>query len=107
LRLMKAMPTWILVILTRYCPIGSQRGISPMHVRAIRPGTEGGMERVGSSQMKMWSSLGCNKIRWHQKRKKHKLLSIYIAYFFRSFCFVFTSRIDDNHLRWRYNIWNT
>ena len=55
---MKVMSTWIFVILTGYCHIGSQHGRVPMQVLAGRPGNEGGVGGAGRSRMKMWSSLG-------------------------------------------------
>ena len=59
LGIMKVMSTWIFVVLTGYCHIGSQWGRVPTHVRAGRPGSEGG---VAPNQMKMWSSPGASTL---------------------------------------------
>jgi len=53
---MEVMSTWIIVILTGYCHIGSQRVRVPTHIQAGRPNNEGGVGGVAPSQMKMWSS---------------------------------------------------
>ena len=43
LGIMKAMSTWIFIILTGYCHINSQRGGVPTYVWAGRPSNEGGV----------------------------------------------------------------
>ena len=80
--IMKVMSTWLFVILTGYCHIGSQRGRVPTHVRAGWPGSEGGVGGAGPRQTKMWSSPGSSfwdLFRFLQK-KIERVLGFTIGY---------------------------
>ena len=57
---MKVMSTWIFVILTGYCHVGSQRGGVPTQVPTGWPGSEGGMGGAFSKWRNSIHSLGNN-----------------------------------------------
>ena len=56
--IMKLKSTWIFVIWTAYCHIGSQRERVPTQVWVEWPGSEEDVEGTRPSQTQMWSSLG-------------------------------------------------
>jgi hypothetical protein len=77
------------VILTGYCHIGSQQGVST-HVHARRLNRDGGVGGVGPSRTKMQSNRGLGNgiitIAKKKKKKKMKNSMIHVMTFLASSC---------------------